>query len=123
MKDDHIVERRWVRLGLIWGIWNLVGLFFTSQVYFDFYRQTAVPLLKAFVWQMTAAYAFALATPPVLGLVRRLPIERHNWLRRLSLHLLLSIIFSFILGSFHVVNDLLHMGRNYHDKLIELFQK
>ena len=112
MKDDHIVERYWVRLGLIWGAWTLVGLLFTSQIYIDsLHSQRPMSLVKALMWQMTAAYAFALATPPVLWLVRRLPIERHHWLRHLLLHLLLSIIFSFILGSFHVINDLLHLGR------------
>ena len=112
MKNDPLAMQRWLRLGFIWGVWTLFGLLSTSQVYLDFRRdQLSISLLKAFVWQMAAAYAFALATPPVLWLARRFPIERHNLVPRVLLHILVSIIFSFILGSFHVVNDMLHRGR------------
>ncbi len=107
MKNNQLVSPRWVRLGIIWGVWTLVGIFFAIQSYFDLRGKS---FLKSFVWQLTAAYAFALATPLVLWLARRFPIERHNWSRRLLLHLLFSIVFSIILGAFHITNDLLHGG-------------
>lgn len=107
MKNNQRVSQRSMRLGIIWGVWTLFGIFFATQMYFD---PRPVPLLKSLVWQLTAAYALALATPPVLWLAGRFPIERHNWVRRLLLHLLFSVVFSTILGSFHVTNDLLHMG-------------
>ena len=30
---ESILSRRLVRYGLIWGVWTIVTLFFTSQVY------------------------------------------------------------------------------------------
>lgn len=41
--------------------------------------------------QASACYLWAIATPLVLWLARRYRIERHNWMRRLLLHLLLSL--------------------------------
>ena len=66
--------------------------------------------LQGLLSQASACYLWALATPLVLWLARRYRIERHNWMRRLLLHLLISIglvsvilvvnypIFAYILG-------------------------
>ncbi len=84
-------RRPWARLGLIWGIWTLVGLFFTSQIYFTYiYTERPVPLSKALFSQLTTAYLGALITPLVLWLAGRFRIERQHWLRSLLIHVFAS---------------------------------
>lgn len=91
-------QRRWVRLAIIWGIWTFIGLVFTLQFYFASYRSARpMPFFDALYMQMIWAYLFALATPLVLWIVTRLPIERDNWVRSALLHFPTSIILGVLL--------------------------
>jgi sensor histidine kinase YesM len=82
-------RQRWARLAFIWGVWTLVGLFFSSQIYFFFLRtEKPVSILSSLAWQMSATYVFALSTPLVLWLARRFRIERALWRRSLLVHFL-----------------------------------
>jgi two-component system LytT family sensor kinase len=99
-------RQRWVRLGFIWGVWALVGLFFSSQIYVYFARtQRAVPLWRALAWQMTATLVFALSTPMVLWLARRYPFGRAAWRRPLAVHLLAGTVISAVWAACHIVID------------------
>jgi two-component system LytT family sensor kinase len=91
-------QRRWVRLAIIWGIWTFIGLVFTLQFYFASYRSARpVPFIDALYMQMIWAYLFALATPLVLWIVTRLPLERDNWVRSALLHLPISVVLGVLL--------------------------
>jgi two-component system LytT family sensor kinase len=91
-------QRRWVRLAIIWGIWTFIGLVFTLQFYFASYRSARpVPFFDALYMQMIWAYLFALATPLVLWIVTRLPLERDNWVRSALLHLPISVVLGVLL--------------------------
>jgi len=91
-------QRRWVRLAIIWGIWTFIGLVFTVQFYFASYRSARpVPFIDALYMQMIWAYLFALATPLVLWIVTRLPLERDNWVRSALLHLPISVVLGVLL--------------------------
>lgn len=95
---------------IIFGVWTAIGVFFASQLYFDaLLRNRPVSLSKALVWQLTATFVLALATPPVLWLARRFRIERHNWQSRLIIHILASLAFAFVLTYIHVANDIFHI--------------
>ena len=101
-----LAGRRWARLAFIWGVWALVGLFFSSQIYFYFLnteRQFSLPL--ALAWQMSAVVVFALSTPPVLRLARRYPFERQAWRRALLAHLLAGTTISAVWAAYHIVLD------------------
>src|ERR1043165_1466244 len=94
---------RLTRLALVWGGWAPVGLFFASQVYVYFARtERAVGLLRSVVWQLLAAYVFAVSTPLVLWLARRFPIGRSNWRRTLGPHLLAGAAFAGGWGVSHI---------------------
>jgi sensor histidine kinase YesM len=101
---ESILSRRSVRYGLIWGVWTIVTLFFTSQVYV---MSTASSQPRSFGYgrellgQASACYLWALATPLVLWLSRRYCIQRHNWLRRGTFHFVFSIILSSVLLALH----------------------
>lgn len=111
-------QRRCVRWGAIWGVWTLIGLVFTTQIYFAGYRsERPIAWSRSLYIQMTWSYLWALATPLVLWLARRFPIERHNWTRNLLTHLLASIFLSTILtGTGHFLIYLNYgraLGRPY----------
>ncbi len=92
----------------ILGIWTLVGLFFASQIYFGhIYTTRPVSLARAIAWQMLAAYLLAFATPFVLWLARRFPIERQNWGRRFLIHMVAGTFLSIILALCHATLDVL----------------
>lgn len=99
-------RQRWVRLAFIWGVWALVGLFFSSQIYVYFARtQRAVPFWRALVWQMTATLVFALSTPMVLWLARRYPFGRAGWRRALAVHLVAGTAISIAWAACHLGLD------------------
>ncbi|HVF45577.1 MAG TPA: histidine kinase [Pyrinomonadaceae bacterium] len=98
--------QRWARLGFIWGVWALVGLFFSSQIYVYFARtQRAVPVWRALAWQMSATAVFALLTPTVLWLARRYPFGRASWRRALAVHLLAGAAISSVWAACHILLD------------------
>ena len=114
MKIEEILEKPSLRLMLIGAVWTLFGLFFACQLYFIELlspgpRYTFTTFL---VWQLTAAYVFWLATLGVLRLASRFRIERHNWPRRLLLHLSASFLFAVLLGSLHTSIDFWFVGDN-----------
>jgi hypothetical protein len=98
---NPVFSRRLVRYGLIWGVWTIVALFFSTQAYVMNYAQKRPISFREFLFQVTACYLWALATPLVLWLARRYCIERHNWRRRSALHLGLSILLSSTLVAVH----------------------
>ncbi len=99
-------RQRWTRLAFILLVWVLVGLFFSSQIYFYFLgtpKQMSLP--SALAWQMTAVVIFALSTPLVLLLARRYRVERQTWRRTIPIHLLASIGVCAVWSAFHIVLD------------------
>jgi signal transduction histidine kinase len=99
-------RQRWARLGFIWGVWALVGLFFSSQIYVYFVRtQRAVPFWRALAWQMSATAIYALSTPVVLWLARRYPFGRAAWRRALAVHALAGTLISAAWSVCHITLD------------------
>ena len=100
----QIWRQRLIRLGLIWTVWTLVGLFFSSQLYFiSITTERPMPFSMAFFWQVTAAYLLALATPPILWLARRFRLKRFKWRRSLLVHILASILYAIALSAGHAI--------------------
>ncbi|HEX8502256.1 MAG TPA: histidine kinase [Pyrinomonadaceae bacterium] len=103
--------QRWARLAFLWGVWALVGLFFSSQIYFYFYGTAKqVPFPRALAWQMSAVVINALSTPLVLRLARRYRVERQTWRRTLPLHLLAGAVVSVTWSAYHIVLDSAFFG-------------
>ena len=77
--------------------WTLAGVFLFSQAL----TQSLITRDPTPWWGILAAfilgvYILALLSPGILWLGRRWPIERRVWLRRVSLHLPFSVIFSLV---------------------------
>jgi signal transduction histidine kinase len=111
-KVGQLLQRRRIRLALIWGIWTIVALFFSTQVYMMYYSENQpIPYAKAFFVQATACYLWALVTPLVLWLARKYRIDRHNWHRKVVFHIALSVVLSSALIVIHFVIYMIIMGR------------
>ena len=99
-------RQRAVKLGFIWGVWTLVGVFFASQIYFYFAQtERAVAFSKALAWQLSAVYLFALLTPLVLWLARRFRLGRLNWSRSVIVHVVAGTAISAVWSVGHVILD------------------
>jgi signal transduction histidine kinase len=102
---DELLAKRswwqsvWARAALVFGVWTVIGLVFSLQWYFASYRsEQPVAWSRALFVQMSWAYLWALATPLVLWLARRFPIEKQHWPRNLLAHLLAGTALSFAAG-------------------------
>ena len=92
---EQALQKTWVRLLLIWGTWAVVAFFFASQVYTVYYNDAnPISFRRAFLVQGLMCVLWALATPLVLWLARRIRIERNNWRRSALLHIVLSLAIS-----------------------------
>jgi sensor histidine kinase YesM len=93
MDGVRLLDRRWVRVALIIGLWTLFGLFLVSQTGLAFRRSDRpVTLYRIFWAEMAFAYSWAALTPLVLWLARHFPLERERWLRSLSVHVFASLL-------------------------------
>jgi two-component system LytT family sensor kinase len=81
--------------------WLVIFLFFTLIGVMNFNRFYTNELAEGgtpsfhhyFINEMTGAYAVLLLLPFLLPFVRKFPLQRSNWLRRLPAHMLASVIF------------------------------
>ena len=98
--DDPESRRSWlVKWGLIWSFWTALGLLYTSQLYVGMsMRGHNHSFWVMLAWQLLGCWYFwPLATPLILRLGRRFPIERHSWKRNLPVHVAAGTI----LGGLH----------------------
>lgn len=100
-----------MRLALIWAIWTFIGVVFTLQGYFTSYRsEKPIPFVDSLYLQMTWSYLWALATPLVLWVATRLPIDRTNWVRPALLHVPISLLISMVVTAMGYVLAWLYWG-------------
>lgn len=110
--DEPVLSRRFVRFGIIWGVWTIVALFFSTQAYLMYYAERQpIRYAQGFLFQASACYLWALATPLVLWLARRFCIDRTNWWRRTALHFLFSLLLVSALLGLHFVIFMVLLGR------------
>jgi two-component system LytT family sensor kinase len=89
--------RRWISgAGLILLVWTLLGLYTAHQLYF-LSRGSDHPITwrYALAHQLSYSYFWALQTPVILWLTRRLSIRPRTWILFLPLHLIASSLLSF----------------------------
>lgn len=92
---DNSFKRDVRNYPLYFLLWTLFGLFeFTQGLTQRLVLHNSTPWWRYLVAWLLGVYIWALLTPAILWLGRKLPIERRNWLRRVTLHLLLSAVFS-----------------------------
>src|SRR5262245_53150291 len=108
----EMLQKRRFRLALIWGIWTIVALFFSTQVFMMYYSENQpIPYARAFFVQASACYLWALVTPFVLWLARRFRIERQTWARKVVIHFLISLAIVTTLIVIHFVIYMVFVGK------------
>jgi len=106
------LNNRFVRLGLIWGVWTIAALFFSTQVYMMYYSEKQpIPYARAFYVQASACFLWALFTPLVLWLARNYAIDLINWRRRVVFHVVVSVGLVSIMIAGHFVIYMAITGR------------
>jgi two-component system LytT family sensor kinase len=74
-------------------VWTVLGLFLFSQALLQkLFSHEPTPWWYHLASWLTGVYIWALLTPAIVWLAGKFPIERQNWLRRVPLHLLLSVV-------------------------------
>lgn len=116
LPDDHEERRpfvkRLIRFGVIWGMWTIVALFFSTQVFMMYYSERQpIPYKRAFIVQASACYLWASVTPLLLWLARRFRIDRNNWFRKVVLHFLFSVALVTTLIGLHFIVYMILTGR------------
>jgi sensor histidine kinase YesM len=99
MNAQMMWQRRSARWGMIALVWLTMALIFTGQMYF-FERLAKHPITwtDAALSQFISPSIWALATPLVIWLAWRFPIDQQNWRRHVPLHILSGLLFAVVLG-------------------------
>lgn len=97
-------RQRYVELALIFAFWTLMASFAVGHVMLDHPERGAAEWLG----KLSHYYLWAVLTPGIFWASRRFPVTRSNWLRRVLLHLGISVLVaSFYGGVYHYVQGLL----------------
>jgi two-component system, LytTR family, sensor kinase len=90
-----MLERRWTRWILVFGVWTLLGALSAVRIVLSYaYSNNVISWRRAVVIALADWYAWALLAPAIGWLARRFAIERRSWLRSLLMHLPASLFFS-----------------------------
>jgi signal transduction histidine kinase len=95
MLSGKVMRNRGAKWALIFALWSLIGLAFSTQFYLS--RANSVsPVTWKFALEHSLAdwYLFALLSLPALWLARRFHFELTHWPRQIAVHLLASAGFS-----------------------------
>jgi two-component system LytT family sensor kinase len=98
-------RRRWALVGIVFGAWTALALFFTGQLYYTYLLSE-----KPLTWRYAASqqfiypYLWAVGTLVVLRLANRFPLEGRAWWRSAVFHLLSATFFVVLIsGTFQTV--------------------
>lgn len=103
MTDQPNKERKsdkWRKWAIGFVVWTILGLSFASRSYFTYYRDgVIVPWYEIFSGFLVDFYLWGLASPAIFWLARKFPIERGRLLERISLHIVVSVVFIFFVNA------------------------
>jgi sensor histidine kinase YesM len=103
MDATTIQGRTWVKWTLIAAGWTLFAFFFASEsVVSRAYQGRPLRVSDALVPWLLCAYTWLAATPFLLTLSRRFPLERRRWKKNLLIHLAASFAISLVLLGIYV---------------------
>lgn len=104
-QEPSLLRKRWVLWALILGVWTFLAFFFTGQVYYArLLGERPLPWAEVAKEQFIYPYLWAFATPLILRLASRYPIERPRLKRHLLYHFLLSTAFAAcIMSAFQLI--------------------
>jgi two-component system, LytTR family, sensor kinase len=95
-------RQRWARRALLFGLWTALGFFFATKTY---YMQYSVGVgfawSKALWWNLMEWYAWAVLSPLVFSICRRLEhiVNASLWGRAFAAHLTAGIVLALLHGA------------------------
>ncbi len=103
MDGKTIQGRTWPKWILIGAGWTLFAIFFASEsVVSRAYLGRPLRVSESLGSWLLCAYIWLAATPLILALSRRFPLERRSWKKNLLVHLGASCAFAFVLLGIYV---------------------
>src|SRR5215471_20489347 len=99
-RSQGSVAGRWRAALIVFLLATLAGLFFSAQIYYST-TSLAHPVswLQALYWGFGDWYEWALLSPLIFFLCRRLPFDRRSWRKSVLVHSVSGITLAF----FHAV--------------------
>lgn len=96
VNSDSLFAKRWVRWTAVFLMWTAVGLFFASQasMWDRFLFRQQITWQRALTTNLAFYYLWAILTPFVVWLGKRVPIEKKSWGKSLPVHIPMSIAFA-----------------------------
>jgi two-component system LytT family sensor kinase len=79
---------------LMFGVWSLLAFYFQQREIHNY--EKSMPWMDQLVW-LAPWYIWALATPIVLKIAARFPMDRRNWRRSLPIHATATVSIWFLL--------------------------
>ena len=96
-------RRAWIKWPLMAVGWSLFAIFFASEAIVSrAYAGRPLQINQTIIIWFTCASIWFAATPAMLHLAGRFPIDRRTWLRNSLIHLLFSFAFALVLLSIYV---------------------
>ena len=100
--DDS--RRAWIKWPLIAVGWSWFAIFFASEtIVTRAYAGRPLQVNQTMTVWFICAFIWLAATPVILHLARRFPIDRRSWLRNSLVHVLLSSVFALALLAIYVL--------------------
>ncbi len=96
-----VEKRRWLKWAIIVGFWTFFGLLNGTQVVVSVWMEGMhIPFWRLFGTDFLGWLIWIPATPIVLALGRRFPVERGTWWRVLPIHLATCVVISLAHAAF-----------------------
>lgn len=90
-----MLERRWIKWGLLLMGWTLLGLFAATRLKLSyFYSGQPITWRSALILALTDWYVWAALSPLIIWLARRFPLEPQSWRRGLLIQLPAGVFLS-----------------------------
>ncbi len=97
MKDETILQRRWMRWVLSLGAWTLIGFLFASQSRLSsLHTGMAMKWTDVLFWEIPRWSLWAMLSPLILRLTRRYGFDRGQARRNALIHILAGLLISFV---------------------------
>lgn len=101
LNDARKLERRWLKWAIIVGFWACFGALNGTQLVLSVRMEgMQIPFWRAFGTDFLGWLIWIPATPIVLALGRRFPVERGSWWRVLPVHLVACVAISLAHSAF-----------------------
>ena len=80
---------------VVWLVWTLFALFFTSQfVLQSQFLGRPVPFFQVLMWQLVSGYVWFALCPLIVFLARRFPFEKETWKVAIPFHIAAGVVVS-----------------------------